>query len=193
MLTTYIKRLRRFWKLRQPNPQQNQFTLRRRDFILLAGWGLFSLKPARGLAESLSASRRLANSPLSPITIGPTLDAFLDILIPADEFTPSASQTGMTIHMLNDAKNDTLYNKLLTLGCKWLDLQTVIPFNQLPENTKIRIVEWMSQAESNSLPRKFFELHRARAMQYYYSDTRSWVSLPVTRPPQPLGYPDFEG
>lgn len=177
-----------FQKLNSANKNQTErrrlgIDLKRRDSLLMLFWGFTALRPSKNL---LAAENRTTDTKTN-------LSIFLDTLIPADHITPSASAVGVTDDILTIAANDKLLNKLITLGCQWLDLQTEVRFSELPEEYRIRLLEWMSNAGTNSLPRKFFVITRHLAMSHYYRKPDSWKGLPVSRPPQPIGYPDFGG
>jgi hypothetical protein len=156
-------------------------------------WGFTALRSNKAL--SAAANLPLASSSIANAStdIEHTLSVFLDTLIPDDTITPSATAAGVTDDMLALAGKDRLMARLIMLGCQWLDLQTEMKFSELPADTRERILEWMSHATGNSLPRKFFDITRYMAMGFYYRKPAMWKRLPVTRPPQPLGYPDFHG
>jgi hypothetical protein len=54
---------------------------------------------------------------------------------------------------------------------------------------QIKIVQWMSEADWNQIPRRFYELMRQVAIEVYYTDPAAWAGLALQRPPQPFGYP----
>lgn len=167
--------------------------LKRRDSLLMIFWGFTALRPNKTLlaAENLPLA---SSSTVKSITdVEHTLSIFLDTLIPDDNFTPSATAAGVTDDMLAFAEKDRLLGSFISLGCQWLDLQTGVKFSELPDDARERILEWMSRAKGNSLPRKFFDITRHLAMGFYYRKPDVWKGLPVTRPPQPFGYPDFHG
>ena len=191
-MISLFRKLSRYKKT-QAKRQKLGIDLKRRDSLLIMFWSFTSLRSNKTLlaAENLPSTH---SSPIkSTIAIEQALSSFLDTLIPADNISPSASQAGVTEDILNFSRNDKLLHKLITLGCQWLDLQTPVKFTELPEDVRERILTWMSQAKENSLPRKFFDITRHLSMGFYYRKPASWKGLPITRPPQPLGYPDFQG
>ena len=63
-----------------------------------------------------------ASQPAPTPSVGDTLGAWLDTLIPADE-TPSATQLGVDKLLITSARADGDYLALLTFGRIWLDLE----------------------------------------------------------------------
>lgn len=167
--------------------------LKRRDSLLMMLWGFTALRSNKTLlaAENLPLAPSSAANSIADVEH--TLSIFLDTLIPDDNITPSASSAGVTEDILAFATNDKLFGKFIALGCQWLNLQTGVRFSELPDDARGRIIEWMSHTKKNSLPRKFFDITRHLAMGFYYRKHASWKGLPVSRPPQPFGYPDFHG
>lgn len=164
------------------------FSLNRRQFLFLLFWSWFAIRPSRALAKAVP---EIAAPPKAPRTsCAQTLRAFVDVLVPADALSPAASTLGVDTQIIAHSKIDARFRKLLTVGFKWLDVQIPGGFAQLPEDAQIRVVEWMSQADDNSLPRRLFEILRRETMSFYYADQRSWPGLGISRPPQPIGYPD---
>ena len=163
-------------------------SLTRRQFLQILLWSLFAIRPSSALAKAVPEIAVPSKGPHAAFE--QSLRAFVDVLIPADEHSPAASAVGVDAQIIAHAKNDYRFRKLLSVGFKWLDSQMSGGFAQLSDDAQIRVVEWMSQTESNSLPRRLFELLRYESMSFYYADHRSWPGLSISRPPQPLGYPD---
>jgi len=165
--------------------------LTRRQFLQVLLWSLFAIRPSSALAKAVP---EIAASSKGPRTaFEQSLRAFVDVLIPADAFSPAASAVGVDAQIIALSKNDYRFRKLLSVGFKWLDSQMPGGFAQLPEDAQIRVVDWMSQADGNSLPRRLFEILRYESMSFYYADHRSWQGLSIQRPPQPIGYSDHAG
>jgi len=162
--------------------------LTRRQFLLVLLWSVFAMRPSRALAQAVPAINAPGTGPRA--SFAQSLRAFVDVLIPADALSPAASTLGVDVQIIAHSKNDPRFRRLLRVGFKWLDSQMPGGFAQLPEDAQIRVVEWLSQADSNSLPRRLFEILRHESMSFYYADHRSWPSLGINRPPQPIGYPD---
>ena len=168
--------------------------LRRRDLFRLAAWSIFSLQPVKTLAI-LPASAAVTGDTArqrKPDTLT-TLSTFLDTLIPADGLTPSATSAGVLTDLQAYMSRHRMYIRFIRLGCRWLDKQAPAGFDAMTEVERIKLLDRMSRARVNSLPRRFFDIMRYQAMNYYYSKPVAWKGLPVNRPPQPLGYRDFQG
>lgn len=118
-----------------------------------------------------------------------TLSAFLNVLLPHDDFSGSASEFGVDADLVNLAHHDVRFSQLLDLGCQWLNMTGSVPFAELRSQDQIKIVEWMSVSDWNEIPRRFYELVRQTAVEAYYSKPKAWNGLPIHNPPQPLGYP----
>lgn len=118
-----------------------------------------------------------------------TLAAFLDTLLPADAQSGSASALKVDRKLWVLAAGDARFARLLALGCRWLDMTGTGSFADLSPADRIRVVEWMAGSEWNEIPRRFYELVRQVAVEFYYSDPAAWGGLPIRTPPQPLGYP----
>jgi hypothetical protein len=143
---------------------------------LLLADTLPSLSPATAASPPIAAERR-------------ALAAFLDVLLPADDDTASASALKVDDDLHALAANDPLFKRLVALGCRWLDLTGTVPFADLPSGDQIAIVESMSAADWSEIPRRFYELMRQTAVECYYSRPAALAGLPVQEPPQPAGYP----
>lgn len=151
--------------------------LRRQLFKLLGAF--FLTWPVAGFA----ASRARPNDARR------TLRAFVDLLLPRDSYCGSASDYHVDRQLLALAGRDPQFAKLLALGCQWLDMTGTIAFADLPAADQATVVRWMADSDWNQIPRRFYELLRQLAVEIYYSDQRAWNGLPLSAPPQPLGYP----
>jgi hypothetical protein len=121
------------------------------------------------------------------------LPALLDTLIPED-ISPAASQLNVGPELIRKAKQESGFERLLILGCTWLNEQARNQhqqlFEDLDEALRIAIVETAEQAPVRSLPRVFFNAVRHFAFGIYYAHPETWVSLGYSGPPQPVGFPD---
>jgi hypothetical protein len=165
----------------QPSEAGRPDSESRRRLLKLAGGVLLAdtlppLSAATAAPPSVAAERR-------------ALVAFLDVLLPADDDTASASALNVDGDLHALAANDPLFERLVDLGCRWLDLTGTVPFADLPAADQIAIVESMSAADWNEIPRRFYELVRQAAVECYYSSPAALGGLPVQGPPQPNGYP----
>jgi len=143
--------------------------------------GAFFLGRAFDIPDALAAP---APSPLRRATFS----AFLDVLLPRDALSGSATDLRVDKQLLELADTDARFHRLIELGCDWLNMTGGPPFTELAAEQQIAIVEWMSQSDWDGVPRRFYELVRQTAVEAYYSDPASWRGLPISRPPQPLGY-----
>lgn len=157
-------------------------------------------KLRRKLLTSIAVVTSLATShtfaailkPAAPTIHIPTLQSFLDVLIPRDS-TPSASDINLDQKLINKASGIANYHRLLVEGTQWLNAQSLkywgLPFNELPADNKEKLVDAAFKAPVGTLPQVFMTWVRDDAMQLYYSDPRSWPGLAISHPPQPNGYP----
>lgn len=118
-----------------------------------------------------------------------TIAAFLDILLPRDALSGSASDLGVHDRLLAFARTDANFGRLLSLGSQWLNMTGGEPFAVLSGDQQSAIATWMSTADWNEIPRRFYELVRQIAIELYFTQPAAWAGLPIFRPPQPLGYP----
>lgn len=140
---------------------------------------------ALGLAWTLPA-KAVSAAPYAEI-----LAQFVDILIPEDELTPAASALGVHQQIWQLTRSDPLMKRFILQGCHWLDRQSRGSFVALPPLTQQKLVNWMANQPDTSYPFLLFNRLRHHAMGFYYSHPDSWGGLPMNRPPQPIGYPEF--
>jgi len=121
--------------------------------------------------------------------------AFLDLLIPEDDVSPSASQAGVDAAILADAQEDRQLARLVELGVRWLDAEArrdgAPAFHQMAEDRQLLVVSISERQRKGSVPRVFFENMRHQAFGHYYADPRSWGALGYDGPPQPKGFMDY--
>jgi hypothetical protein len=154
--------------------------LRRR---LLQVVGAFFLLPVAGLAPASVAA------PLPTPLERASLAAFLDVLLPRDAFSGSASDLGVDRTLWAFARTNEQFLRLLGVGCQWLNLSGRGGFSALPASQQIAVVQWMSTSDWNQVPRRFYELLRQAALETYYSQPAAWAGLALQPAPQPVGYP----
>jgi hypothetical protein len=131
-----------------------------------------------------------AATPLTPGAVeSAALAAFVDTLLPRDALSGSATDLGIDRQIWEFSKTEPDFRKLVSFGCRWLDMTGGPPFAKLPVDQQITVVSWMAQADWNDVPRRFYELMRQVSVELYYSTPAGWHGLPIQRPPQPLGYP----
>ena len=139
-------------------------------------------------SHALDIGQARADSPPAALE-RTTFAAFLDVLLPRDALSGSATDLHVDDKLWEFAQSDARFRRLLGLGCQWLNLTGGPPFAELTAEQQIAVLEWMSTSDWNRIPRRFYELVRQAAIELYYSDPEAWHGLPIERPPQPLGYP----
>lgn len=117
-----------------------------------------------------------------------TFAAFLDILLPRDILSGSATDLRVDEKLWLLSDSEARFRRLVVLGCQWLNMTGGPPFTDLVVEQQVAVVEWMSQSDWDEVPRRFYELVRQTAVEVYYSDPSAWRGLSIERPPQPLGY-----
>ena len=159
--------------------------LTRRNLIHFLA-GLAAWVPARLL---LAAPTGTPQGKDSLRALGP----YLDTLLPAD-LTPSATGLGVDAAAVALAQANRSFERLLTLGCAWLDQQAnelgVAEFSLLSEQPRVAIITIAEQSPAGSLPREFFTQTLGFAFHHYYAQPQSWRGLGYAGPPQPVGFPD---
>lgn len=156
---------------------------RRRWFLsALGGTGLWSWVAGQ---EALAARPVRSTAPMArqPRSWG----ALLDHLIPADEWTPSATQVRLDRRLWDEARQDDHYRQLVVFGCEWMDRYHPDGFSGLLEDEREQLITWMSQAPWESPQRRFFELVRDHAMTLYYALPEARKGSVLELPPQPHG------
>ncbi len=154
-------------------------SLRRR---LLKVTGAFFLTPGLSTGTVLVTSSPTASERT-------TLATFLDVLLPRDALTGAATDLGVDAKLWAFSELDPRFRQLLVVGCRWLNMTGGAGFSALTSAQKNKVVEWMSSADWNEIPRRFYELLRQAAIETYYSEPSAWGGLPLKSPPQPVGYP----
>ena len=139
-------------------------------------------------ASLLPMTARLAGAETS-VDDGVTLDAFLDVLLPADAMSPAATALDIGAEMQEIIVPDSLPGKLLSLGVTWLNSLDDRAFATLPEETQFKVVSWMSQADTNEIPGRFYQVIRLFAVELYYARPGAISGFPLQVAPQPQGYP----
>jgi hypothetical protein len=122
--------------------------------------------------------------------------AFLDLLIPEDEVSPSASQAGVDAAILAAAQEDRQLARLVELGVGWLDAEArrdgAQAFHEIAEDRQLLVVSIAERQRRGSVPKVFFENMRHQAFGHYYANPRSWPGLGYAGPPQPEGFMDYQ-
>ncbi|MDS4014294.1 MAG: gluconate 2-dehydrogenase subunit 3 family protein [Candidatus Accumulibacter sp.] len=145
------------------------------------------------LLATLAAAGGVACSEDAAVSALPTdaLAAFVDTLVPADEFGPSASAVGVHLTLTRKAMDEPELRQLLVNGFRWIDGQTNRGFAALNAESKNSFLQRMSEMPGDSLPRALFDQLRDHCFAAYYANSLAWRGLAIDRPPQPAGYPDY--
>jgi hypothetical protein len=117
-----------------------------------------------------------------------TLAAFVDVLIPRDRFTGSATDLQVDAQLWSLAESSEKLRQLLAAGCEWLNQTGGPPFAELRYKQQYKLVAWMAESDWNNVPRLFYEIVRSSAMRFYFAQPAAWEGLAIDRPPQPQGY-----
>ena len=118
-----------------------------------------------------------------------TLDAVLDVLLPADDLTPAASALGVGADILALAADQPLLAELITRVCAWLDTTGAGRFVDLTATDKETVVAYLAQADVDTLEGRFYQLVRLLAIEFYYARPEALAGLDLNPTPQPAGYP----
>ena len=157
--------------------------MKRREFL---GYGL-GLLPLIATHDGFTAVNR-------SIDLKKVFSSFIDVLVPRDQ-TPSASELRVDSQILTYSTSVEHYEKLIQLGCYWLELHAdalfKLDFISLSDEQKVEIVSMMEVSKIGSIEKQFFDRVLSDTFRFYYGNPASWVLLPITIPPQPLGYPGY--
>lgn len=118
-----------------------------------------------------------------------TLDAFVDILLPPDDLTPAASALGVGASIADLAKGQTLLAALIQRVGDWMDSTGAGRFVALTAADRATLVDYMAQADIDTLEGRFFQLIRLFAIEFYYDHPAAIAGLALDPAPQPSGYP----
>ena len=149
---------------------------RRKVLQAIAGTALALLAPLPGAAQTQEPNMQV-------------LDAFLDTLLPQDAFSPAASSLGIGQDLVALGPAGSDWHRFLGLGTAWLDGLNAAGFAQLPPDARVRILEWMQQADTREIPGRFFQIIRRLAIELYFTHPASLAGLNLNTAPQPEGYP----
>lgn len=123
-----------------------------------------------------------------------TLAAYLDTLIPADEF-PSATQLGVTERLMAQTEANDGYRQFIKKGCEWLDAQAkqygAADFAALSEAQREQVVSLAATGKAGVSVQMFFDQTQAYAFIHYYAHPQSWRALGYGGPPQPQGFMNY--
>lgn len=124
-----------------------------------------------------------------------TLSGYLDTLLPADGDSPSASSLGVPDRILDLARSQPPFARLVHAGCNWLNTvagaRTGRPFVDMDEKDREAVIEAAEKSARRSMPAQFFAHTYRHALESYYAHPKAWEALRYSGPPQPVGFPDY--
>lgn len=145
-----------------------------------------AILPAPQILSAGTINKQASNHPHEILT------AMVDMILPADQHSPAASQLGVNKALWRLAERNLNLKKLLIKGCRWLDKESFGNFITLPDNKKIELLRWMDErASSKHLPGLFFKQVRYHSVGLYYATEQAQKELGLHLPPQPMGYPEI--
>ena len=118
-----------------------------------------------------------------------SLGAVLDTLLPADDWSPSASELGLDDEMKELIAGNENLNRLFLVTLEWLDGVASRPFRELDQNRQTEILTAMAASDYNQIPGRFFHIVRALAVELYFARPEAIAGYPLNAAPQPAGYP----
>ena len=128
-----------------------------------------------------------------------TFRAFIDTLLPRDQFSKSGSELGVDKEIITVALNQDDYLVLIQRGCAWLNAAAKHEGNRfgefaaLAEPARVKILQVAENlGEGKAGPARFLKTVLRHANTIYYSKPAVWVSLGYQGPPQPHGFIDFD-
>ena len=131
------------------------------------------------------------NTAGGPNDLQSTLTALLDRILPADQYSGSASDIGIDTQLLKELKQKPRLKTLIIRGSKWLNKQSGGSFAALAPDYQTQLISWMAdKASKQKLPGLFFQQLRYQAVTLYYSSEAGSRDVGLTHPPQPRGYPE---
>jgi len=117
-----------------------------------------------------------------------SLPALLDILLPEDDVTPSATALGVDREKTGFiAENDRMV-QLFAAALGWIDQLADRPFRDLTLAQQVEVVSFLEGADYNQVPGRFYHILRALAVEFYFARIEALAGLPLNSAPQPLGY-----
>ncbi|WP_372841512.1 gluconate 2-dehydrogenase subunit 3 family protein [Phaeovulum sp.] len=118
-----------------------------------------------------------------------SLAAVLDVLLPADDFSPSASALGIERDIADFVAESDMMTRLFLAALDWMDHLADLPFRDLTSAQQAEVMAFMETADFNAVPGRFYHILRALAVEFYYARAEAIIGLPLNATPQPEGYP----
>ncbi|MEO1160152.1 MAG: hypothetical protein AAFW74_06800 [Pseudomonadota bacterium] len=152
-------------------PQAGRLRLTRRKLLLLA--------PVAVVAGFLGVSTWRTDK---------TLTAFVDTLLPADQYGPAASATG-AVQTLQSAFSGSMFRnvelRILTL---WLDVAAGGSFASADPATRFQVVDRLDRQSEHATSWKIYRRARASVMMHYFGSAERALAMGLPGAPQPDGY-----
>lgn len=121
---------------------------------------------------------------------GDTLTAFVDTLLPEDEFGPAASSTG-AVEQLRFAFSESLNREAeLMLLVAWLNVSAGGLFANANDSTRYKVVESLDRLPTTTVRWGIYRRARASVMRHYFGSAERCTKMGLPGAPQPEGYPD---
>lgn len=124
------------------------------------------------------------------------LCAWLEVLIPSDSISPGAGALHVEVDLIQFSRETPQRYKLLRAGVHWVIEEAKQSsgrrFSELSTEQAEAIVAKAADSELGTLPRAFFAYSFREGKRIYYTKPESWQGLGIARPPQPMGYMDYQ-
>ncbi|WP_295537306.1 gluconate 2-dehydrogenase subunit 3 family protein [uncultured Thioclava sp.] len=118
-----------------------------------------------------------------------SLTSVVDTLLPADDFSPSASALEVDRDIADFVAENEMMTRLFVAALNWMDHLTDKPFHALTLSQQTEVLTAMESADFNAIPGRFYHILRALAVEFYYARSEAIVGFPLDPAPQPNGYP----
>jgi len=134
----------------------------------------------------LSSVCGLADANTGPVL---SLASVVDVLLPADDVSPSASALGVDRDIADFVSENEMLTRLFETALDWMDHVGDEPFRDLPPFQQVEVLTFMESSDFNAVPGRFYHILRALAVEFYYARAEAVAGFPLDATPQPNGYP----
>ncbi len=117
-----------------------------------------------------------------------TLTAFVDTLLPADEYGPAASATGAVPILQSAFSRSLLRNAELRILTFWLDVAAGGSFAGADPATRFQVVDQLDRQSEHATSWKIYRRARSSVMKHYFGSAERVVAMGLPGAPQPGGY-----
>ena len=155
-------------------PRKPILNVKRRDVLL--GMLSVGLSSVCGLAAANTAKMS-------------SLASVVDVLLPADNVSPSASALGVDRDVHDFVAESEMLTRLFETALDWMDKVGDKPFSNLAPSEQVEVLTFMASADFNAVPGRFYHILRALAVEFYYARAEAVAGFPLDPAPQPNGYP----